>query len=168
VQSVLYWLSIRFIQRHCRELRQYAFELQELERICKHLSSRNVRYYPSIILGSLRKATVFLINEVSVWCKDLEVSLNVRSSTVEQNSLSILDHICFRCYALWLWMLFYQIWNSNNLIGWEHYRRSQWQGRLRHELSSLARTLGSWVRTPFKSWMSVCAFILCLCYPVCR
>jgi hypothetical protein len=38
-------------------------------------------------------------------------------------------------------------------------RRSQW-----HELSSLALTLGSWVRIPFKAWMSVLyAFILCLC-----
>jgi hypothetical protein len=32
---------------------------------------------------------------------------------------------------------------------------------LRHELSSLARTLGSWIRIPLEAWMSV--FILCLC-----
>jgi hypothetical protein len=38
---------------------------------------------------------------------------------------------------------------------------------LRHELSSLAQTLGSWVRIPLKAWMSVCAFILFLCYSVC-
>jgi hypothetical protein len=44
--------------------------------------------------------------------------------------------------------------------------RSQWPRGLRHELSSLARTLGSWVRIPLKIWMSVCAFILCLCCPV--
>jgi hypothetical protein len=31
---------------------------------------------------------------------------------------------------------------------------------LRHELSSLARTLGSWVRIPLKACMSLCAFIL--------
>jgi hypothetical protein len=47
-------------------------------------------------------------------------------------------------------------------------RRSQWQRGLRHELSSLARTLGSWVRIPLKAWMSVCAFTLCLCCLVCR
>jgi hypothetical protein len=42
--------------------------------------------------------------------------------------------------------------------------RSQWPHGLRHELSSLVRTLGSWVRIPLKAWMSVlCAFILCLC-----
>jgi hypothetical protein len=30
--------------------------------------------------------------------------------------------------------------------------------RLRHELSSLARALGSWVRIPLKAWMSVCFY----------
>jgi hypothetical protein len=39
--------------------------------------------------------------------------------------------------------------------------RSQWPRGLRHELSSLARILGSWVRIPLKAWMS--AFILYLC-----
>jgi hypothetical protein len=39
--------------------------------------------------------------------------------------------------------------------------RSQWPRGLSHELSSLARRLGSWVRIPPKVWMSVlCAFIL--------
>jgi hypothetical protein len=44
------------------------------------------------------------------------------------------------------------------------YCRSQWPRGLSHELSSLARTLGSWVRNPLKAGMSVCAFILCSCY----
>jgi hypothetical protein len=35
------------------------------------------------------------------------------------------------------------------------------QRGLRHELS-----LGWWVRIPLKAWMSVYAFILCLCCPV--
>jgi hypothetical protein len=46
--------------------------------------------------------------------------------------------------------------------------RSRWPRGLRHELSSVAWTLGSWVRILLKAWMSVCAFILCLCWPVCR
>jgi hypothetical protein len=47
--------------------------------------------------------------------------------------------------------------------------RSQWPRDLMHELSSLARTLRSWVRNPLKTWMSVlCTFILCLCCSVCR
>jgi hypothetical protein len=48
------------------------------------------------------------------------------------------------------------------------YCRAQWHG-LRHELPSLAWTLGPWVRIPLKAWMSVlCAFILCLCCSVSR
>jgi hypothetical protein len=46
--------------------------------------------------------------------------------------------------------------------------RSQWPRCLRHDLPPLARTLGSWFRIPLKTWMFVCAFILCLCCPVCR
>jgi hypothetical protein len=46
---------------------------------------------------------------------------------------------------------------------------SQWPRGRRHELSSLSRTLGSWVRIPLKVWMSVFyAFILCLCCTACR
>jgi hypothetical protein len=41
--------------------------------------------------------------------------------------------------------------------------RSQWPRSLRHELSSPARTLGTWVRIPLKAWMFVMSvFILCL------
>jgi hypothetical protein len=32
---------------------------------------------------------------------------------------------------------------------------SQWSRGLRHEMSSAAQTLGSWVRIPFEGWMSV-------------
>jgi hypothetical protein len=47
--------------------------------------------------------------------------------------------------------------------------RSQWPCGLRHEQSSLAQTLGSWVRISLKASMSVlCAFNLCLCCSVCR
>jgi hypothetical protein len=46
--------------------------------------------------------------------------------------------------------------------------RSQWPRGLRHEMFSLARTLGSCARIPLKAWMSVlCVFILCLC-SVCK
>jgi hypothetical protein len=46
--------------------------------------------------------------------------------------------------------------------------RSRWPRSLRHDLSSPARTLGSWIRIPLEAWMSVCAFILCFCCPVCK
>jgi hypothetical protein len=36
--------------------------------------------------------------------------------------------------------------------------RPQWPRRLRHELSSLARALGLWVRIPFKAWIFVCVY----------
>jgi hypothetical protein len=35
---------------------------------------------------------------------------------------------------------------------------SQWPRGLRNELSSPAQTLGSWVRIPLETWMSVCAY----------
>jgi hypothetical protein len=36
--------------------------------------------------------------------------------------------------------------------------RAQWPHSIRHVLSSLARTLGLWVRIPLKAWMSVCVY----------
>jgi hypothetical protein len=39
-----------------------------------------------------------------------------------------------------------------------HLRRSQWPSGLRHEQSSLARTLESWVRILLKEWVSVCVY----------
>jgi hypothetical protein len=38
--------------------------------------------------------------------------------------------------------------------------QSQWSRGLRHELSSLARTLGSWVRIPLKASMSVYVYTM--------
>jgi hypothetical protein len=57
--------------------------------------------------------------------------------------------------------------NKIILVTMLHYCRSQWPRGLRHELSSLARTLRSWVRIPLKAWMYVlCAFI-CVCVVLC-
>jgi hypothetical protein len=54
-----------------------------------------------------------------------------------------------------------------NLYVYVHIKsRSQWPRGLRHELSSLAPTLGSWIRIPLNAWMSVCAFILCVLFCV--
>jgi hypothetical protein len=46
-------------------------------------------------------------------------------------------------------------------------RRSQWSRGVMHELSSLARTLASWVWIPFKAWMSVCVRLFCVCVVLC-
>jgi hypothetical protein len=48
--------------------------------------------------------------------------------------------------------------------------RSQWPRGLRHEPSSPARKLGSWIRIQLKAWMSVCVysvFVLLLCVGSC-
>jgi hypothetical protein len=37
-----------------------------------------------------------------------------------------------------------------------YFIRSQWPRGLRHELFSLAQTLGTWVSIPLEPWMSVC------------
>jgi hypothetical protein len=45
---------------------------------------------------------------------------------------------------------------------------SQWPRGLRHELPSLARTLGSWARIPLKAWMfGVCMRLFCVCVVLC-
>jgi hypothetical protein len=63
-----------------------------------------------------------------------------------------------------LFILYYSTF-SENFISISHLRRSQWPRGLKHELSSPAPTLRSWVRIPLEAWMFVCAlcaFILCL------
>jgi hypothetical protein len=38
--------------------------------------------------------------------------------------------------------------------------RSHWPHGLRHELSSAAQTLVSWVQIPLETWMSVCVYFV--------
>jgi hypothetical protein len=40
--------------------------------------------------------------------------------------------------------------------------RSKWQSGLRHVLSSVARTLGSWIRIPLEARMCVRVFLCCV------
>jgi hypothetical protein len=42
----------------------------------------------------------------------------------------------------------------------------RWPRGLRHEMSSLARTLGSWVLIPLKAWMFV--YVYSVCVVLCR
>jgi hypothetical protein len=46
--------------------------------------------------------------------------------------------------------------------------RLHWPPGLRHELSSPAQTLGSWVRSPLKTWTSVCVYSVLVLSCVCR
>jgi hypothetical protein len=65
----------------------------------------------------------------------------------------------------------YKLWSSSlcNFLQppiislfWDPNDQSQWPRVLRHELSSLARTLGSWVRIRMRAWVSMYAFIVCV------
>jgi hypothetical protein len=55
-----------------------------------------------------------------------------------------------------VWSRFYSFTFLKWVFSW-----SQWPRGLRLELSSLARTLGSWVRILFKVLMSVCVYCVC-------
>jgi hypothetical protein len=68
---------------------------------------------------------------------------------VEMNSIKLHSKTWFlgNIYKL------YNIFTSWCLTG-----RSQWLRGLRHEMSSLSRTLGLWVRIQLKTWMSVCVY----------
>jgi hypothetical protein len=65
------------------------------------------------------------------------------------------------------------MYKQENIMEYEHIQkfafimimcRSQWSRGLGHELSSLARTLGSWVRILLKAWMSVCVYSVIVFY----
>jgi hypothetical protein len=78
-------------------------------------------------------------------------------------------HNSFTSQYLWNIFFFYRfcrlcIINERN----KYFSRSRWPCGLTNELSSLAQTLGSWVRISFKARLSVYAFFLCLCCRVCR
>jgi hypothetical protein len=65
--------------------------------------------------------------------------------------------ICYKCkidYCRHMEVVMLLYMGSNNKS------RSQWPRGLRHELFSLVRTLGSWVRILLKAWMSVCVHYL--------
>jgi hypothetical protein len=44
----------------------------------------------------------------------------------------------------------------------EVFRRPQWPRVLRHELSSVSQTLGSWVQIPREVWKSVGVYSVCV------
>jgi hypothetical protein len=114
-------------------------------------------------------------------------SNSVRSSKLggHTRKLPLPVHLFIECSFKNCWTVFPKCWGSQSCLnhapqatvalysvlicpGMNVYRWSQWPHGLRHELSLLALTQELWVRIPVKAWMSVCAFILCLCYAVCR
>jgi hypothetical protein len=86
------------------------------------------------------------------------------------------QHGLIQTAVLWKWSLI-TFWLSSHIL--HHYvsmtqtqiyylrhstthSRLHWSCDLRHELSSLARTLGSWVRIQLKRHGCLCLFILCV------
>jgi hypothetical protein len=57
--------------------------------------------------------------------------------------------------------LFTGAFNSSDDKAVVYYGADQWPRGLRHELSSPAQTLGSWVRIPLETWMSLCIYSVC-------
>jgi hypothetical protein len=85
-------------------------------------------------------------------------------------NLSQLIHVL--TFTLYLFMLhfnmmipsastYFKRYNSSTVIVYMYsifLSRSQWPHGLRHELSLLARTLGSWVPKPHEVWIFVCVY----------
>jgi hypothetical protein len=74
----------------------------------------------------------------------------------------------------WLWALIFwddvKVWRA--LVLWvirtcsSDNGRSQWSRGLRYEISSPARTLGSWVPIPIEAWKFVCVYSVFVLYYV--
>jgi hypothetical protein len=67
-------------------------------------------------------------------------------------SLAVLHYIKYQNFPL---TVYFQPVGSNSCRSW-------WPRCLRHEPSSPARTLRSWVRIPLKAWMLVCVYFVCV------
>jgi hypothetical protein len=72
-------------------------------------------------------------------------------------------------YSLWvsLFILWVILWSCHYLLildtcGQQDDSRSRWPHDQRHEVSGPAWTLGSWVRIPLDTWMSVCVYSVCV------
>jgi hypothetical protein len=83
------------------------------------------------------------IKIIAEWCHS-EEDCEMRRNREDRNSA------CWNCHQVYVTILFFV---SEG--------RSQWPRGLRHELSSPAGTMGSWVRIPLKTWMSVRVYSVC-------
>jgi hypothetical protein len=105
--------------------------------------------------------TPLLLERYGIWRNNLSLIfpnkkfLSSSNKKVGHNRASSLFTFHLRCYS------------SAVVLRGSHICHSQWPRGLRHELSSPAQTLGSWVRIHLRHGC-LCAFILCLCCPVCR
>jgi hypothetical protein len=70
------------------------------------------------------------------------------------------------CCQFWLKQIQFTPRDSFSKIYYNETFPSQWPRGLRHEPSSPARTLGSWVRITLETWMSVCVYSVFVLYCV--
>jgi hypothetical protein len=91
------------------------------------------------LIDELLPPLLFGITEYQISVRVCSVSAFLMASS--RNILSISE-----------WLIFMYL-NCSFFNGW-----SQRPLGLRHELSSLPRTLGSWIRIPLKEWVSVCVY----------
>jgi hypothetical protein len=117
--------------------------------LCKRLAELVCSCYFAIFEGNIRskKLTIFLqipATNVLVYAFKKAV-LNSVTQVFENKSRYVEPEILTAVFT------------KNYLLGFAvmQFGESEWSRRLRHELSSLARTLGSWVLIPIKAQMSV-------------
>jgi hypothetical protein len=113
---------------------------------------------------------LFIVPSDKFW----DISLNMQRQVPSTSLVSSFTIIC-TCYAMWptearklctneesINLLRHALLIANsccsNTSKWIDVGRSQWPRGLRHELSSPAQTLRTWVRIPLKAWMLVCIY----------
>jgi hypothetical protein len=99
----------------------------------------------------------------TLWIQMLLYTLNNCSQTMRitvRSCSALSSHFIGLCFSFFLLnCCFLELLTGNDLnlcLLIKGLSRSQWPLGLRHELSSPARTLGSWVRIPLETWMSIC------------
>jgi hypothetical protein len=102
------------------------------------LATSTPNYIPTEISRRPSRARFLLLHETNI-------------NTVIMNLISSLNFLVSFIYLIYLTAISYNS-DITYIVG------SQRPRVLRHEMSSLARTLESWVRIPFKAWMSVCVY----------
>jgi hypothetical protein len=99
----------------------------------------------------------FTLIQVTTLLPVLPAGLNCSPNWYVLNGVSSSMHLSHHQMTIGAWKLTYYI---SPLVYFPTYliSRSQCPRGLRHELPSLARTLGSWVQIPLKAWLSVCVY----------